>query len=351
MTERKVSIFNKMLNIFKDAIKNIKDDRRQRSDLKYSYTDIILGAFSMLYFQNKSWLSFQRKLQSVEGNNNTKTLFGIEHIPVENHIKNILDKLEPKVFKKVYDDILLECEKLDIINQFIFMKEYLLVAVDGVQYHSSTKIKCNCCQTKTDSKTKITTYSHVAITPTIVHPKLKKVIALFQEYISNKDGEKKQDCEVNATKRWLNTFDILKFLKKKYKVIILGNDLYSRYPMVQKILEKGHSFILVCKTTSHKVLYKTVESYKQANSVNTFTITRIHNGKKQTLTYNWINKILLNGNKEDNIEINWCELIITNSDNKQLHCFSFITDLKITNNNIEEIIEAGRTRWKIENVP
>jgi hypothetical protein len=60
--------------------------------------------------------------------------------------------------------------------------------VDGVQYYSSQNIKCKCCQTKTDSKTKVTTYSHVAITPTIVHPKLKKVIALFQEFISNTDG-------------------------------------------------------------------------------------------------------------------------------------------------------------------
>ena len=41
--------------------------------------------------------------------------------------------------------------------------------------------------------------------------------------------------------------------------------------------------------------------------------------------------------------------MITNLDGKQLHCFSFVTDLKITAKNVEEIIEAGRTRWKIEN--
>jgi len=348
MIEDKVSIFNKMLNKFKDSITNINDDRRQRTDLKYSYTDIILGTFSMLYFQNPSWLSFQKKMQDNNGENNATSIFGIE-VPVENHCKNILDKLKPKVFKKVYDDILLECERLDIISQFVFMKEYLLVAVDGVQYHSSQKIKCKCCQTKKDSKTGVVTYSHVAVTPTLVHPSLKKVIALFQEFITNEDGSEKQDCEVNATKRWLDTFDILKFFKKKYKVIILGDDLYSRYPMIQKILDKGHSFILVCKEKSHTVLYKTIESYKQAKSVQTYTISRTHNGKKQTLTYNWINKIYLNGNKEDNIEVNWCELIIVNSDGKQIHCFSFVTDLKITKENIEDIITAGRTRWKVEN--
>ena len=145
MAEEKVSIFDRMMNIFKDNIKNIKDERRQRSDLKYSYADIILGAFSMLYFQNPSWLSFQKKMQYNNGQNNATTIFGIK-VPSENHSKKLLDKLNPKVFKKVYDDILIECERLNIISQFIFMKEYLLVAVDGVQYHSSQKIKCKCCQ-------------------------------------------------------------------------------------------------------------------------------------------------------------------------------------------------------------
>jgi hypothetical protein len=77
----------------------------------------------------------------------------------------------------------------------------------------------------------------------------------------------------------------------------------------------------------------------------------MYKGKKQTLTYNWINEILLNGNKEDNMEVNWCELIIVNSEGKRTNTFSFVSDLKITKNNVEEIIEAGRTRWKIESVP
>ena len=145
MTEEKVSIFSKMVGIFKNNIKNIKDNRRKRSDLKYSFNDIILGAFSMLYFQNDSWLQFQGKLKTVEGGDNAKNFFGIENIPVENHIKTQLDKIKPSSsFKKVYDDILLECERLDIIKQFVFMEEYLLVAVDGVQYHSSQKVKCQC---------------------------------------------------------------------------------------------------------------------------------------------------------------------------------------------------------------
>ena len=172
------------------------------------------------------------------------------------------------------------------------------------------------------------------------------MIALFQEFISNEDGNVKQDCEVNASKRWLDKFTLF---TKKYKLIILGDDLYSRVPMINKIREKGHSFILVCKETSHKILYKQIETFKLANSHKTLTMTRMHNGKKQFLVYNFINELLLTGSATDNAEVHWCELIITNLEGKKLHCFSFVTDLKITPNNIQDIVEAGRTRWKIEN--
>ena len=71
--------------------------------MKYSFKDIILGAFSL----NGSWLKFQMKMQTKNEKNNAKTLFGIENIPVDNHIRKILDKIDPKSFKKIYDDIVL----------------------------------------------------------------------------------------------------------------------------------------------------------------------------------------------------------------------------------------------------
>ena len=346
MEKNKLGIFKTLKNILIENIKNIKDTRRQRSDLKYSFKDIILGAFSIFYFQNSSWLQFQIQMQTRSGKNNAKTLFDIDNIPVDNHIRKVLDKVDPNSFKKIYDDILLECQRIGILNKFIFMKKYLLVAIDGTHYHSSKKIKCNCCQTKKDSKTGEISYFHTALTPAIVHPKLKKAIALFQEFISNDDGDEKQDCEVNASKRWLDKFTLF---AKEYKLIILGDDLYSRVPMIKKIIEKAHSYILVCKETSHKILYKQIETFKLANAHKTVTITKVHNGKKQIWRYNFINGLLLTGSTTDNVEVNWCELVITNLEEEQLHCFSFVSNLEITLDNVQEIVEAGRTRWKIEN--
>jgi hypothetical protein len=283
-------------------------------------------------------------MKSLKGNSNAATMLGITDIPSDNHIRNILDKIEPSSFKKVYEDIIIVIEQIGILKEFIFMKDYLLVALDGTYYHSSKKISCNCCQTKTDKDTGVVHYFHSAITPTIVHPKLKKVIALFQEFISNTDGKDKQDCEINASKRWLDSFNIL----KKYKLIILGDDLYSRVPMIKSIIEKGYSFILVCKQESHKFLYEQIELIKNSGHCHTVKLEKMVNGKKQIFTYYYENDIALN-NSKDSININWCELIITNLDGRKLYHNSFVTDIKITTKNVINITLAGRTRWKIEN--
>ena len=345
MNYKQTNIFDFLVESLTHNISSIEDTRKQRSNIIYSLKDIILSAFSIFYFQNKSWLSFQRDIETKKGISNAQTMFGIKAIPSDTHIKNILDKITPDSFRKIYEMIIEKLQDIGILDKFNFKDDYMLVALDGTHYHSSKKISCKCCQTKKDKESGEVHYYHSVITPTIVHPDIKKVIPLMQEFISNNDGDDKQDCEINASKRWLDSF----VNPTSKKLVILGDDLYSRFPMIEKVIQKNHSFIFVAKEKSHKVLYKTIENYKQTNAVKTYTISVIKNGKKQIYTYNYINNILLNGNKEDNLEVNWCELIITNLDGKKLHTFSYVTDIKLTQNSVQDIITAGRTRWKIEN--
>jgi hypothetical protein len=46
-------------------------------------------------------------------------------------------------------------------------------------------------------------YSHKVLTPVVVTPGNPRVIALEPEFIGPQEGAKKQDCELNAAKRWL----------------------------------------------------------------------------------------------------------------------------------------------------
>ena len=99
----------------------------------------------------------------------------------------------------------------------------------------------------------------------------------MQEYISNSDGEEKQDCEVNASKRWLDKF----VSPTQDKVVILGDDLYSREPMIKEVLTNQHSYIFVAKETSHKYLYEQIDMIKNLGTCDTKIISKIVKGKKQ----------------------------------------------------------------------
>ena len=57
-----------------------------------------------------------------------------------NYIRNVLDKITPESFKKVYEIIPKKLKNLGILDKFNFMTDYMLVALDGIYYHSSKNI-------------------------------------------------------------------------------------------------------------------------------------------------------------------------------------------------------------------
>ncbi len=346
MQYKQTNIFDFLVETLSSNINKITDTRRQRNDLKYKFKDIILSAFAVFYFQSNSWLGFQRNMQSLKGSSNCTTMFGIKNIPTDNHIRNVLDTVSPKDFKTVYDGVIKKLDYVKVLDKFTFMDKHILVALDGTHYHSSKNIFCKCCQTKKDKDSEEIHYYHSAITPTIVHPDIKRVLPLMQEFISNEDGKEKQDCEVNAAKRWLDNF-VSVF---KQKIIVLGDDLYSKEPMIKKVIDKNYSYIFVAKKESHKYLYEQISMVKNLGTCDTKVLSKMHNGKKQKITYNYINDLYIkNPNGKEVIKTNWCEIIISDIKGKKLYSNSFISDIAINEKNIEEIAQAGRTRWKIEN--
>jgi hypothetical protein len=52
---------------------------------------------------------------------------------------------------------------------------------------------------------------------------------------------------------------------------------------------------------------------------------------------------------DDALEVNWCELTVTDSAGKVVCLQGFITNFKITDENVAGLVTAGRARWNIEN--
>lgn len=334
--------FDELVDFYRAVLDHLPD-KRTGANCMYSVADAALGAFSVFFMQSPSFLAHQRAMQAAENRNNAQSLFKIEKIPSDNQIRDLLDEVMPEAVFPVFDHVFGALKLTNHLEGFRFLNNQLLIALDGTEYFSSDNIHCDKCSTKEHKNGEIT-YSHTAITPVIVHPNYRRVISLPPEFITPQDGHDKQDCETAGAKRWLVGVGAQ---YAKLNVTLLGDDLYSRQPLCEKILKQGFNFILVCKPDSHKTLYKDfIESGIKLENVE--VERRNSKGKKDTMKYRFINNVPLRDG-EDALMVNWCEVTITNNAGKVTYRNSFITHHVITAKNVADLVLAGRTRWKVEN--
>jgi hypothetical protein len=320
-------------------------DLRTGKNSRYEMPDVGMSAFSVFFTQSPSFLAHQRDMKLRKGRNNVESLFGLVEVPSDNQIRNLLDGVSPEHVQDVYRQIFLELERTEILNKRRSHANQLLVAMDGTEYFSSQKIHCENCNHREMSNGKVN-YFHSVLTPVNVQPGNEHVISLEPEFIVPQDGHEKQDCEIQAAKRWIEKHGT--FYARR-GATILGDDLFSRQPHCQEMKNKHLHFILVCKPDSHPHLYQTVE-YLATHQVLGIKVVRHWNGRYAEIsTYRYTNKLSL-CNEPNAVEVNWCEVTIIREDTgEQLYKNAFVTDFSVTETTVEAIVRDGRARWKVEN--
>ena len=302
--------------------------------------DVALGAFSVFFTQSPSFLAHQTAMAETKSKNNAQTLFGIQNIPTDNHIRDLLDAVPPQRVFPMFERIITALDELGHLQAFHAVNDQLLIALDGTQYHSSNTIHCDNCSVKNHRNGK-TSYSHTVVTPVIVSPTQKRILPLAPEFITPQDGHDKQDCETAAAKRWIDQHGEQ---YRGHQVTLLGDDLYSRQPLCEHAIAAGLNFIFVCKPQSHPTLTEWLDGL----DVDTLTIVRRKGKRRETDTYRFAQQLPIRDG-EQALQVNWCELTSTNPDGKVLYHNAFISNHTISADNVADMVLAGRARWKVEN--
>jgi hypothetical protein len=269
------------------AIAQMSDPRQASNATRYTLKDAVLGAFSVFFMQCESFLEHQRQMQSRRGKDNAQTLFGLEKIPTNNQIRNILDGIGANGLFTIFEWVYHSLRQGGHLKSYQCLGGHLLVALDGTEYFSSQKLCCQNCSSRTH-KNGTVTYFHHAILPVIVAPGQEQVISLTPEFITPQDGSEKQDCEQAAAKRWIQTHATW---FKGVSVTVLGDDLYSRQPLCELCLKMDMNLIFVCLPTSHPALYDWL-NYLEANGEVQSLQSTSWNGRYQEIHhYRYINCI------------------------------------------------------------
>src|ERR1700674_517696 len=268
------------------------DPRKGRGG-NIAMADFGLSAFAMFFMQSASFLSFQEALENGDGRSNCRSRFGIEKIPSDNYIRDMLDEADPALLAPCFERLESLLVEPPLRQAFGRLGGRTLVAWDGTEFFCSQKLGCPHCLTRRRSNGKVESY----------HSMLASL-----------------------------------------RPVYLGDDLFACQPIATMVKDNGGDFIFTAKESSHTALYdfiKGAEAFRHDEKVRKGKTTH-------TFRYRWFEAVPLRDGK-DAMPVNWIGFEIIDAKGRVKYSMAWVTSLPVTKQNVAEIVACGRTRWKIEN--
>ncbi|MBF0548640.1 MAG: hypothetical protein HQM08_29690 [Candidatus Riflebacteria bacterium] len=311
-------------------------------NIKYSIEDSLLSALGMFFFQEPSLLAFQEELKESAGDDNLHTLFEVSKIPKTSQFRRIIDEVKPENLFPIFDAYFKILSQNKFLQRFQILSGRYLFVLDGTEYFTSNADEkpCDRCLQRELKDGKIQ-YYHQLVQGSFMKAGASAVIPFAPEEICLQDGSTKQDCEVNAAKRLITR---LHSSHPHLDIIINGDDIYSRVPMVKHTLENKFSFIFVAKETSHAHLYEWLSELRKLDYTSKYEKKDLEGNLQQ---FEWCCNVPLRS--DDKLMVNWLSYTVYNKQGERTYFNTWVTNVTPTKQNIEELANAGRTKWKIEN--
>ena len=332
--ERKHLSADALFGLVRSGFANIPDYRLSDPDI--SLTDALMSAFAMFSLKSPSLLAFDR--ERAEGN--LETIYGIERVPCDTHMREILDPVSPEWLRPVFKSVFRQLQRGKALEPMAFLEGHYLLALDGTGYFSSTQIHCASCLHKVHRNGSIT-YSHQMLGAAIIHPDVREVIPLMPEPIVQHDGTDKNDCERNAAKRFVAK---LRQDHPHLKFIVTEDGLSSNAPHIETLHDHDLHYILGVKEGDHAFLFTQVQAAEHAGRVTHYE--RHDRAAGLVHRFRFVNDVPLNASNTD-VRVNVIEYWEIGADKVQ-H-FSWVTDLRVSKRNVLHLMRGGRARWKIAN--
>jgi hypothetical protein len=305
--------------------------------------DALMSAFAMFALKDPSLLAFDDRRR--DPTDNFRTIYGIHRVPCDSQMRAVLDPVDPAGLRAPFRAIFRRLQRGQALKPFVSLDGHYLVSLDGTTYFSSAKIHCPSCLVKHHRNGHIT-YSHQLLGATLVHPDLKEVIPLAPEPIIQQDGQNKNDCERNATRRWLQSF---RREHPHLPVIVVEDALSANAPHLRDLRAARAHYIIGVKPGDHAFLFAHLQTRDEAGQMQVLTVV---DPVTQVLHhFRFCAGAPLNESNPDelvNVLLYW-EIAPDRTAKVPVQHFSWITDLALQADTVWDIMRGGRARWKIEN--
>jgi hypothetical protein len=234
-------------------------DQRRAGSVAYSLQDCYRSSYAMFYLQDPSLLEFQRRFQDQIQSNNLSLVFGVQQIPSDSQLREVVDRHDYGPLVGVFSEYLRRMQRSKELEAYQFYDGKYLITVDGSEYFNSESVHCPLCLSRNKSSGSVE-YFHQAVQPALVHPDLRQVLPLAPQFIRMQEGSDKQDSEASAGRR---VIEAIRGEHPQLAVIIVADSLYSTAPCVRHLGKHRFSFLLVAKPGDHKSLFTDIEGLRR----------------------------------------------------------------------------------------
>jgi hypothetical protein len=219
-----------------DIFLKIPDPRNfKKKNIVIPLVDHLMSGLAIFGLKFPSLLQYDKKRKETETEKNLKNLYHVTKPPSDSYLAERLDKINPEFLRPAFKKLFSKLQRAKELEKFQYIDKHYLLSLDGTGKFSSSNISCEQCCKKIHKNGKVT-YYHQMLGACIVHPDQPNVIPLCPEVIQNTDGNEKNDCERNASQRFIENF---RREHPHLKVIVIEDGLASNAPHI-KCLEENN---------------------------------------------------------------------------------------------------------------
>lgn len=333
--KRKYLSADGLMNTVKASLK--KETFRPCPKSEYSWHDCIMSGLAVFGFKFPSLLQFEKRKGSDPFiKRNLRTLYGVKQAPSDTCMRERLDTLLPDQLRQPFKKIFASLQRGKALETFKYLDHHYILSLDGTGQYESKKVHCtHCCEKK--HRNGETSYYHHMLGAAIIHPNQKVVIPVAPEPIVKGDGRKKNDCERSAAKRLLTHF---RREHPHLKTLVVEDALYANYPHLSLLDSLDMNYVIGVKPGDHAFLFDWIESMDP----------QVHQQQDEDGThheFHYYDNVPLNDTHYD-YRVQVLEYFETKKNGKK-QTFTWITKLPLSTKNVDQVMRAGRARWRIEN--
>lgn len=322
-------------HFYKDLNKKLKQvkDPRHQSYITYS-PDVIL---MMVIIKNASNIETMREMTEefnldicIENLSKSLGIERLDEIPHYDTVNDFLSRLKPEELENIRTYMIKELINKKCFYDYRIDGKYWGIVIDGTGLFTFRKKHCEHClkrEYKNEETGEVKTiYMHHVLEAKLVVGDM--VFSIASEFIENESEDvEKQDCERNAfyrmEKKLKNTF-------KRLPICIIADSLYACENVFQLCDKNKWKFLIRFKEGSIKSVMREFQSLKVLENSHSYE------------GISWVNDISYNQRTVHVLEF-------VEELEKDKRTFTYITNIKVGKKNAKRLINAGRSRWKIEN--